>query len=38
MPDIYRDRCSQPTIRLSTVSPMEELEERHKEMKGFVAT
>jgi hypothetical protein len=28
-------RCSQPTIELSKVSPMEKLEKGLKEMKGF---
>jgi hypothetical protein len=32
----YRGRCSQPTIGLSTESPMEELEKGQKELKGFV--
>jgi hypothetical protein len=33
----YRGRCSQPSIELSTGSPMEKLEEGLKEMKGFAA-
>jgi hypothetical protein len=35
VPDKYRCGCSQPTIRLSTGSPMEELEKGPKELKGF---
>ena len=35
-PDKYRGGCSQPTIGLSTGSPMEELEKGLKELKGFV--
>ena len=31
-----RGGCSQPTIGLSTGSPMEELEKGLKELKGFV--
>ena len=31
----YRDRFSQPTIGLSTGSPMEELEKRLKALKEF---
>jgi hypothetical protein len=34
-PDKYRGRRSQPTIGLSTGSPMEELGEGLKELKGF---
>jgi hypothetical protein len=34
-PDNYRGGCSQPTIGLSTGSPMEELEKGLKELKGF---
>jgi hypothetical protein len=33
----YRGGCSQPTIVLSSVSPVEELEKVPKELKGFVA-
>ena len=33
--DKYRGGCSQPTIGLSTGSPMEELEKGLKEQKGF---
>ena len=35
MPDKYRGRCLQATIRLNTGSPMEELEKGLKELKGF---
>jgi hypothetical protein len=35
VPKKYRSGCSQPSIVLSTGSPMEELENRHKELKGF---
>jgi hypothetical protein len=34
-PDKYRGRCSQPTVGLSTVSPMEELEKGLKQLKRF---
>jgi hypothetical protein len=34
-PGKYRGGCSQPTIGLSTGSPMEELEKGLKELKGF---
>ena len=34
-PNKYRGRCSQSTIGLSMKSPMEELEEELKELKGF---
>jgi hypothetical protein len=34
-PDIYRGRCSQPTIELIMGFPMEELEKGLKELKGF---
>jgi hypothetical protein len=34
-PDKYRRGCMQPTIRLSTGIPMEELGEGLKELKGF---
>jgi hypothetical protein len=34
-PDKYRGRCFQPTIGLSTASPMEELEKGMNEVKGF---
>jgi len=34
-PDKYRCGCSQPTIRLSTGSPMEEWEKDLKELKGL---
>ena len=37
VPDKYRGGYSQPTIALSTGSPMEELEKGPKELKGFVA-
>jgi hypothetical protein len=33
--DKYRGRCSQPTIGLSTGTPMEELEKGLGELKGF---
>ena len=33
-PDQYRYRCSQPTIRLNTGSPMEKLGEGLKALKG----
>ena len=33
----YRGGHSQPTIELSTGSPMEELEKGPKELKGFAA-
>jgi hypothetical protein len=33
-PDQYRYGCSQPTIGLSTGTPMEELGEGLKELKG----
>ena len=36
-PDKYRGGCSQPTIGLNRGSPMEELEKRPKELKGFAA-
>jgi hypothetical protein len=35
IPDEYRGECWQPTIRLSTGSPMKELEKGSKELKGF---
>jgi hypothetical protein len=35
MPDKYRGGYSQPTIGLSTGSPMEVLEKGLKELKGF---
>jgi hypothetical protein len=35
VPDKYRGGCLQPTIGLSTRSPMEELEKVPKEPKGF---
>jgi hypothetical protein len=35
VPDKYRGGCSQPTIGLSTLSPMDDLEKGLKEMKGF---
>jgi hypothetical protein len=34
-PDQYKGGCSQPTSRLSTGTPMEELEKGLKELKGF---
>jgi hypothetical protein len=34
-PDKHRGRCSQPTIGLSSGSPMEELEKGLKELKEF---
>jgi hypothetical protein len=37
VPDRYRGGCSQPTIGMSTKSPMEELEKGPKELKGSVA-
>ena len=37
MHDKYRSGCSQPTIGLSIVSPMEELEKGLKELKSFAA-
>jgi hypothetical protein len=37
VPDKYRGRCSQPTIVLSTGSPVEELKKGLKELKGFAA-
>jgi len=36
-PDPYRYIYWQPTIRLSSKTPMEELEEELKELKGFAA-
>jgi len=33
--DKYRGRCSQPTIELRTVPPMEELEKGLRELKRF---
>jgi hypothetical protein len=36
-PDKYRNGCSQPSIELSTRSPMKELEKVPKELKGFSA-
>jgi hypothetical protein len=35
MPDKYRSGCSQPSIGLSTGSPVKELEKGPKELKGF---
>jgi hypothetical protein len=35
-PDKYRGKCSQQTIECNTETPMEELKERLKELKGFV--
>ena len=35
VPDKYRSKGSQPSIGLSTGSPMEELEKGPKELKGF---
>jgi hypothetical protein len=37
VPDKYRDGCSQASIGLSIGSPMEELENGPKELKGFAA-
>jgi hypothetical protein len=37
-PDKNRGGCSQPTIGLSTGSPMEELEKGLKELKSFAAS
>jgi hypothetical protein len=37
VPDKYRSGCSQPTIGLSTRSPIEELEKGPKELKGLAA-
>ena len=37
VPDKYRSGCSQPSIGLSTGSPMKELEKVPKELKGFAA-
>jgi hypothetical protein len=37
MPDKYRSGYSQPSMGWSTESPMEELEEVPKELKGFAA-
>jgi hypothetical protein len=37
VPDKYRSGCLQPTIGLSTGSPMKELEKGPKELKGFAA-
>jgi hypothetical protein len=37
VPDIYRSGYSQPIIRLSTGSPIKELEKGPKELKGFAA-
>jgi hypothetical protein len=37
VPDKYNGGCSQPTTGLSTVSPMEELENEPNDMKGFAA-
>jgi hypothetical protein len=34
--DKHRSGCSQPTIRLCKVTPMEELKKGLKELKGFV--
>jgi hypothetical protein len=36
-PDKYRGGCSQPTIGLSTWSPVEELEKVQKELKELTA-
>jgi hypothetical protein len=38
VPDKYKGEFSQPTIGLSTRSPMEELEKEVKELKELVAT
>jgi hypothetical protein len=35
VPDKYRSGCSQPTIVLSTMSPVEELEKGLKELKDL---
>jgi hypothetical protein len=37
MPDIFIGGCSQPTIGLSTRSPIEELEKGQKEPKELAA-
>ena len=37
-PDKYRGKCSQPTIGVSTGSPIEELEKGLKELKGFATS
>jgi hypothetical protein len=37
VPDKYRSGCSQPSIGLSTGSPLKELEKGSKELKGFAA-
>ena len=37
MPDKYRERWSQPTLGLSTGSPVEELYRGLKELKEFLA-
>ena len=37
VPDKYRGGCSQPTIGVSTRSPMEELEKGLKELKDLAA-
>jgi hypothetical protein len=37
VPDKYRDGCTQPSIGLSTGSPMEELEKGSEELKSFTA-
>jgi hypothetical protein len=37
MLDKYRGGCSQPTIGLSTRSPIEEVEKVPMELKGFAA-
>jgi hypothetical protein len=36
-PDKHRGRCSQPSIGLSTRSPVEEPEKELEELKGFAA-
>jgi hypothetical protein len=38
VPDKYRSQFSQPSIELSTGSPMKELEKGLKELNGFAAT
>jgi hypothetical protein len=37
VPDKYKSGCSQPSIGLTTVSQLKELEKGSKEKKGFAA-
>jgi hypothetical protein len=37
VPDKYRSGCSQPSMGLSTGSPMKDLEKGSKELRGFTA-